>query len=194
MNKLGHVYIVDNGLGNVKIGRTINPQKRLRDIETQSGIVARNSYLSPMCSNYRELETIAHDKFRNYWLIGEWFKIDFVTAKNFLSTCNFQINNEISEVEPEFNIFSKEIAILKIGNYITDLINAKMDSLILEINIYKGIHGAIPNELKQKALNIIKTSEHCETHVENQISVLIDFGNDYKAIKAILEKKYLMSA
>ncbi|WP_333888262.1 Rha family transcriptional regulator [Clostridium sp.] len=31
-------------------------------------------------------------------------------------------------------------------------------------------------------------------HLENQVAVLIDFGNDYKTIKAILEKKYLMSA
>lgn len=31
-------------------------------------------------------------------------------------------------------------------------------------------------------------------YIENQISVLVDFGNDYKTIKAILEKKYLMSA
>lgn len=31
-------------------------------------------------------------------------------------------------------------------------------------------------------------------YIENQISVLLEFGNDYKTIKAILEKKYLMSA
>ena len=31
-------------------------------------------------------------------------------------------------------------------------------------------------------------------YIENQISVLLEFGNDYKTIRAILEKKYLMSA
>jgi hypothetical protein len=68
----GHVYAVQiDGL--VKVGRTINPHKRLNCIRTQIGKVVTNQFVSLPLENYGKVELAVHRRFAPLRQGGEWF-------------------------------------------------------------------------------------------------------------------------
>lgn len=192
-SKLGHVYIVDNGLGMVKIGRTINPERRIRAIETQTGIELKNTYVSPKCSNYESLEITAHKEFAKYRVKGEWFKVEFPKVKEFLSSCNFEMKIESKPIH-EFKFYQNGIDSIRIESDILEKFSQKMQSIRDEVIISKAKYGFILDELRERVEKTVSLYDECVENIQKQISVLIDLGNEYSSIKMILEKKYLMSA
>lgn len=86
----GYVYVAQAYPGKVKIGQTINPLVRIRCLETQSGHLFEKVALSPVCSNYRQVEKILHAAFNDDRRHGEWFSVEFDEAVIRLGKCNFK--------------------------------------------------------------------------------------------------------
>jgi phage anti-repressor protein len=84
--QLAHVYAIQNELGLVKIGYAHNPAKRFKAIEANSGLKLVESYVSPVCFNFAEIEKSLHNQFAGVRKAGEWFSVDFNIVKNAIDT------------------------------------------------------------------------------------------------------------
>jgi len=84
--QLAHVYAIQNEFDLVKIGFAHNPTKRFKTIEANSGLKLVESYVSPVCFNFAEIEKSLHHQFASVRETGEWFNIDFITVKNAIDT------------------------------------------------------------------------------------------------------------
>ena len=69
----GYVYILAGG-GFHKIGKTINPEDRIRWFETKLPFPVKLTHLIP-CQNYGLAEKALHRKFAPRREHGEWFKL-----------------------------------------------------------------------------------------------------------------------
>ena len=76
------VYIADNGKS-IKIGRSVNPKKRIRSIETQSGRGFLRYWSSPGLTDSFSFELFLHKRFHKKREIGEYFSVDFDAAVSF---------------------------------------------------------------------------------------------------------------
>ena len=78
---LGYVYAIENNNGAVKIGRSVNPQKRTDSIRTQSNGDVKRVFISTPMANYASVERRLHRHFSACRAVGEWFNISFDDAK-----------------------------------------------------------------------------------------------------------------
>jgi len=74
---MGHVYVVEDENGRVKIGRSINPEQRIKDISTTAGVKITKVFVSGDLRNYGNIENILLKKFRNEFSVGEWVNRPF---------------------------------------------------------------------------------------------------------------------
>ena len=190
----GHVYVIDNGTGKVKIGKTNNPSSRIKAIETQSGISIIRVYVSPKCFNYQELETKTHKAFKQSRTIGEWFESNFDTVKDFVSSLDLiTINNKQQEKPALFpNGTGPEYVALE--NEVLNALVTEMQSLREEVAVSKALYGSISSDLRRKVIRVTTQFDNLETDFKQQISSLIALDYDYQAIKDIISRKYLKSA
>ena len=69
---MGFVYVIQTDDGRVKIGRSINPEKRIKSIEWKVKRKVTQSYVSPDFGNYGDIENALLKKFRDEDSEGEW--------------------------------------------------------------------------------------------------------------------------
>ena len=86
----GFIYGIEFGYF-VKIGCSQNPANRLMALRRQvcksQGLSPGRMVISPPCSNYKELEQVAHIEFRDGRLPGsELFVVDFDNVATFFKT------------------------------------------------------------------------------------------------------------
>jgi hypothetical protein len=71
--KKTNVYLmIDENTGYHKIGRSINPTKRERTLQSEKPTIK----LLYSCEVPLKIETILHEKYKKYRLRGEWFDLD----------------------------------------------------------------------------------------------------------------------
>ena len=134
----GYVYVIENENHKVKIGRSINPEKRIRHIEKISGYKVVNTYITPCLHQYIQLETFLHGHFATNRSIGEWFNINYHDAVSYVSTLKFDewnINPPYKE-PPDHDRLIKQVIfgpLLKTINEpkqeIENIIESKFDKL-----------------------------------------------------------------
>lgn len=82
------LYIVEFEDGNVKIGVSKNPEKRLKTIENNSGRKIKNFYVSEKIENSFKVEANLKNKLKQYNLNGEFYNLRYTRvlklAKDFL--------------------------------------------------------------------------------------------------------------
>lgn len=81
-SKFGYIYIIKNETGLVKIGGSINPESRVRAVETQSGYKVVDHFISEKIENFREFEAMLLSFHKNDLVLGEWFNSDFNKVKD----------------------------------------------------------------------------------------------------------------
>lgn len=75
-----HIYVIERPDGLVKVGRAINPTKRIRNLETQGGFLSSRAWISiPGAFEARD-ELRAHHALHLHRTVGEWFLVDFDKA------------------------------------------------------------------------------------------------------------------
>lgn len=158
----GYVYIllaIDN---TVKVGITVNPYKRIRNIETSSGKFISDWVLSSPCSNYRDIESSMHKKLKKFNLEGEWYEHSFEAIKQLLfKNYKFQECEERTAVENcrielksillvrEFKEFDyKEYRELQL-NYNLDLWEETEEDIKFVTNELKEHIDYLKNEIKE---------------------------------------------
>lgn len=67
----GYVYCIGGDYGPVKVGYSVNPEKRVQDFQTGNSLELR--VLAKREGGLR-CEYEAHRALRNHWVRGEWFK------------------------------------------------------------------------------------------------------------------------
>ena len=189
---MGHVYCIDNGTGNVKIGRTINPKRRIETIESQSGIKIKQAYLSPLCSNYGEIENLMHENFKEYRQIGEWFNIKIEDTINYLNIQNFK-TEPLRTTDSCTQLWSNNTTLIDLETEILDGLAQRMNLIRDEVIISNAKYGNITKQLRKRVFKIMTLYDNFEKDFRDQIAVLMELGNDYQFIKMVLTKKYLIA-
>lgn len=104
----GYCYaLLNKHNGLVKIGKSINPEERLRVLLSQGGITQYMFFTSNKITSPLRLESIAHFHFRESRVIGEWFSasydsiVDFIKSNENLENCEKSANKNFSKM-PDF--------------------------------------------------------------------------------------------
>ena len=92
LDGMGFVYIIEFENNTIKIGKTKNPEQRIGQLIRNAPIDAKKICLSPMCSNYSNLENLMHKRFGDKRQKCEFFKESFNCACTFLKTLDFEID------------------------------------------------------------------------------------------------------
>lgn len=98
-SSLGSVYVIQDNLGRIKIGTSLNPERRIMQIKTGAGVRVVEEYISIQGSNYKEVEKQVHRTFDHHRTSGEWFAgLDFRKAVNLIESLEFIIPTDESIV------------------------------------------------------------------------------------------------
>lgn len=93
----GHVYVIQDNMGRIKIGKSINPTTRINQIRTASGITIKNKYVTKELLSQGYIEKRMHEIYADNRTIGEWFEgisfKDVITSlENELTKDDWHIN------------------------------------------------------------------------------------------------------
>lgn len=69
------VYVVESDAGVVKIGRSAEPERRIRQLATASGAVLRLRHTTPIREDASLVEALAHQALTHKRRAGEWFEV-----------------------------------------------------------------------------------------------------------------------
>lgn len=72
----GYVYVAKFDDGHIKIGCTLYPARRLKQISRGNQAKIIDSWVSQSCVNYMDIEKSAHEKFKTFRTNNEFFKTD----------------------------------------------------------------------------------------------------------------------
>ncbi|AUS00551.1 hypothetical protein NVP1276O_58 [Vibrio phage 1.276.O._10N.286.54.E4] len=96
--RIGYLYAIEGSEG-VKIGCSIHPEKRVRQLMLSSGSSGR-TYISRKVVDMFSYEKSLHNTFRESRLVGEWFDIDFQVAANAVTAiCSSTTDDQIHIAE-----------------------------------------------------------------------------------------------
>lgn len=114
----GYVYVVENENHKVKIGMTVDPDRRIATLETQGGYKIISRYVTPSLKYYSRLESDLHRKFSDCRDIGEWFNIDFNTVVDYVESMDlslyvFEEDNDDEDSETFQHAFIKVFMMMK---------------------------------------------------------------------------------
>lgn len=91
-----YVYIIQNTFTyNIKIGISTNPSERLSYLQTGSDVELKLIYKSGVCSNFFEIESLCHEKFKDYNVRGEWFNVYSSEVISFLENQKFVLTSNL---------------------------------------------------------------------------------------------------
>jgi len=76
----GFVYVVGNDSGKVRIGKSAEPVRRIRAIQTEGGFGNDRVFISDEVSDCDAAEARLHILFYKDRFVGDWFHIDFDEA------------------------------------------------------------------------------------------------------------------
>ena len=94
--KKSYVYIIKNlDSGNLKIGVGSDPVKRLKQLQTGSDSELSLVYTSFLCSNAFSLENDVHNRFKEFHVRGEWFKLSEKEIINYLEKQKYVLNSDL---------------------------------------------------------------------------------------------------
>jgi|ERR1035437_338299 hypothetical protein len=106
------VYLINKeGTDEYKIGIGVNPEKRIKTLQTGNGetLILVNKF----CSNFStKIEVNLHKKYYSTHKHGEWFYLDNKDVNEFTSLCE-KYEKSFSYLNQENCFFKKEIEKLK---------------------------------------------------------------------------------
>ena len=73
----------------------LNPSERLSTLQTGSDVELMLIYKSGVCSNFFEIESLCHEKFKDYNVRGEWFNVDSSEVISFLENQKFVLTSNL---------------------------------------------------------------------------------------------------
>ena len=187
-----YVYLAEFESGYCKIGVSINPMLRLKDVSSKNQISVKNYVL---VEGYYELEKILHKHFKDKRRYSEWFEIDFNYLVEFVKNLNYKHiykekkykekhNKEFEDVYRielgKENFTRKEfLEVMKNENYFEKEITKEMQELEAEFSVF--IKNCILFD-KEKILRLIKLEKEYIVFLNKQ---RIKIGDEKESIKEI---------
>jgi hypothetical protein len=98
----GCVYAFESG-ELVKIGKSHDAEGRIKQVKGISGRVIERTYITPLCSNYDQIETDIKERFKEKRHLGEWFKVRFDEVVLEIEKANFV--SPVKETKPNTSLF-----------------------------------------------------------------------------------------
>ena len=96
--RIGYLYAIEGSEG-VKIGCSIHPEKRVKQLMSISGSSGR-TYISRKVVDMFSYEKSLHNNFAEQRLVGEWFNIDFQVAVNAVTAiCSSTTDDHVHNAE-----------------------------------------------------------------------------------------------
>lgn len=97
--KNGFVYLIHDKCRDIlKIGKTIQPKRRLKPLLVIAGISNSDIYISNKLKFYSLIEEEIHRQFEENRLIGEWFKVNPSEVIEFCSGKRFKYNSSTKNI------------------------------------------------------------------------------------------------
>lgn len=81
----GFVYVIEFDDGHVKIGRSIDPDSRIKSVVGGNQSVMTRHWISERCDRYGDLEKAAHRHFSGHRKGGEFFEIGYEIAVEWIA-------------------------------------------------------------------------------------------------------------
>lgn len=75
-----YLYAIETEFGRLKIGYSINLQRRIYQFENLGGSRIVRSYFSEKCINAPQVEARLHQKLKEFNVFGEWYELSFEDA------------------------------------------------------------------------------------------------------------------
>lgn len=101
-----HIYVVERGENDVKIGVSTEPKRRIRTIETQGGFEAKRHFVGESVSNGYAVESFVHAKLAGHRKIGEWFCVSYERAVSVVRSSIDQVGEAITKKHKIPNILA----------------------------------------------------------------------------------------
>lgn len=101
------VYIIEYENGVVKIGKTVDFDRRLKTLMSSSPIAIIRYYVRT-CTNHHSLETIMHKKFSDVRLHGEFFRCSYAEA---MTALDEEVKGIVEYTKPpvDYSVVAKSI-------------------------------------------------------------------------------------
>lgn len=95
----GFVYVIRNGMGQVKIGISNNPNARLADLRTASPVPLALVWVGALHYSGFGLEHMAHNILTRYRMEGEWFECPVEASVAAIGAAASRLGEPIASVE-----------------------------------------------------------------------------------------------
>jgi hypothetical protein len=92
---LKRVYVLETDTGLVKIGVSLNPDRRIASIENAGGVSIVSRYIAPPCLNACKIGKEAHRHFAHERKTGEYFLCAFTEAVQKVTELQIQNGYEV---------------------------------------------------------------------------------------------------
>lgn len=168
-----YVYLAEFESGYCKIGVSINPKVRLKNVSSKNQISLKNYVL---VEGYFELENILHKHFKEKRRYSEWFEINFNDLIKFVENLDYKHIYKEKKYKEEYNCKYEDIYRIELEK---ETLNGKefFEVLKFENNIEKEI-----------TKELIKLENEFKVFIDNKI-----LFEEYKLLKLIkLENEYIV--
>ena len=118
--KHAYVYIALSENGLVKIGRSVDPYKRLKTLQNTTGHIFTKIFLTDLIFNFSKIENQMHRYFKDFKKQGEWFEIKFEVAVKKIKQLDFIILSD-EKAEKEQKNHSRQL-----NNFFNSLLNTNL--------------------------------------------------------------------
>ena len=178
----GYVYVLLADDNTVKIGITINPFRRVSQIEAASGKEIIDWTISKPCSNCFEIEKELHNHFSKSRLKGEWFNIEYSEAVKELNKSKFK---EIYDYEVKDKIIDT-IKAIRLCNVFAELEHKDYNYEKVKYNVTYDIPDDVITEIKNMIL------KHYNSNIEEGFdtdyleSYVLDINNNNNVIEVVV--------
>lgn len=79
--KASYIYIITNQINSVKIGFSVDPNKRVKQLQTGSSDKLELFWYTEISAPIHQIEKMIHKNLKHYKKVGEWFAIEPEIAK-----------------------------------------------------------------------------------------------------------------
>ena len=103
------IYVVENEHGCIKIGVSQNVEDRIKTLSNQGGFRIKNLFYTSPCSNAYSIEKLAHTYFHYANINREWFEVDYMLAREVVSSIFEKFSIKIPKYEKVISLEDIEI-------------------------------------------------------------------------------------
>lgn len=140
-----YVYVIEFGERLVKVGKSIHPDRRIKNVSSSSGREKMRTWVSPPLMNAYTLEGLTHDALSEHRGHGEWFDCSFEVA---VSCSNKLLTDEMLWTQEKYDS-QKARSSERMDKVLTDLFGMSVRG---PIDLKQRFHEDLKRALLERAV------------------------------------------